>query len=155
MTALQPSGRGPVAAAVAALGPQPVEDPMASIIELNGVAKVYEGAERPALDGVSLDIEEGRITAVMGPSGCGKTTLLNLVGALHRPTRGDLRVAGVRVDRLSEADAARFRRTKVGFIFQFFHLLDDLTVIENVAVAAELAGASRRVARGRADELLA
>src|SRR3954451_5773661 len=127
---------------------------MASIIQLAGVAKVYDRLAQPALDGVSLDIEEGRITAIMGPSGCGKSTLLNLVGALDRPTRGDLRVAGVSVDRLSEADAARFRRTKVGFIFQFFHLLDDLTVIENVAVAAELAGASHRVARSRAEELL-
>ena len=116
---------------------------MASMIQLAGVAKVYDGAAQPALDGVGLDIEAGRITAVMGPSGCGKSTLLNLVGALDRPTRGEVHVDGVRVDRLSEAAAARFRRAKVGFIFQFFHLLEDLTVVDNIAIAAELAGASR------------
>jgi putative ABC transport system ATP-binding protein len=127
---------------------------MTSIIELAGVAKTYDGAVQPALDGVNLAIEAGRITAVMGPSGCGKSTLLNLVGALDRPTRGEVTVDGVRVDRLSEAAAARFRRAKVGFIFQFFHLLDDLTVRDNVAVPAQLAGASGAVARARADELL-
>jgi putative ABC transport system ATP-binding protein len=127
---------------------------MASIIELDGVAKVYDGAVQPALDGVSLRIETGRITAVMGPSGCGKSTLLNLVGALDRPTRGEIHLDGVRVDRLSEADSARFRRTKVGFIFQFFHLLDDLTVRDNVVVAAQLAGTADVAARARADELL-
>jgi putative ABC transport system ATP-binding protein len=127
---------------------------MASIIQLAGVAKVYDGAAQPALDGVGLDIEAGRITAVMGPSGCGKSTLLNLVGALDRPTRGEVHVDGVRVDRLSEAAAARFRRAKVGFIFQFFHLLEDLTVLDNIAIAAELAGTSRTLGRSRARELL-
>jgi putative ABC transport system ATP-binding protein len=128
---------------------------MASIIQLADVAKVYDGAAQPALDGVGLDIEAGRITAVMGPSGCGKSTLLNLVGALDRPTRGEVHVDGVRVDRLSEAAAARFRRAKVGFIFQFFHLLEDLTVRENVAVPAILAGRPRAEADRRADEMLA
>jgi putative ABC transport system ATP-binding protein len=127
---------------------------MASIIQLAGVAKVYDRLAQPALDGVGLDIEAGRITAVMGPSGCGKSTLLNLVGALDRPTRGEVHVDGVRVDRLSEAAAARFRRAKVGFIFQFFHLLEDLTILDNVAIAAELAGTSRAVGRSRAHELL-
>jgi putative ABC transport system ATP-binding protein len=127
---------------------------MASIIQLADVAKVYDGAAQPALDGVGLDIEAGRITAVMGPSGCGKSTLLNLVGALDRPTRGEVHVDGVRVDRLSEAAAARFRRAKVGFIFQFFHLLEDLTVLDNIAIAAELAGTSRTLGRSRARELL-
>ena len=83
----------------------------------------------------------------MGPSGCGKSTLLNLVGGLDRPTGGEVEVDGVRVDRLSEAAAARFRRTNVGFVFQFFHLLDDLTVADNIAVAALLAGRSSRTAR--------
>ena len=76
----------------------------------------------------------------MGPSGCGKSTLLNLVGALDRPSSGEITMDGVRVDRLSETAAAQFRRAKVGFVFQFFHLLEDLTVRENVAVPAILAG---------------
>ena len=79
----------------------------------------------------------------MGPSGCGKSTLLNLIGALDRPTRGEIEVDGVRVDRLSEAAAAPFRRATVGFVFQFFHLLDDLTVADNIGVPALLAGRSR------------
>src|SRR5262245_14893417 len=110
------------------------------IIILRGITKRYEGLTLPALDAVDLDIEPGRITAVMGPSGCGKSTLLNLIGALDRPTAGEIVLDGIRVDRLSEAEAARFRRTRVGFVFQFFHLLEDLTVRENVAVPAVLAG---------------
>jgi len=128
---------------------------MAPIITLRGVTKRYPGTSRPALDAVSLDIEAGRITAIMGPSGCGKSTLLNLVGALDRPSEGEVAMDGVRVDRLSETAAARFRREKVGFVFQFFHLLEDLTVRENVAVPAILAGRSRAEADGRADEMLA
>ena len=90
----------------------------------------------------------------MGPSGCGKSTLLNLIGALDRPSGGEIEVAGLRVDRLSETAAARFRRANVGFVFQLFHLLDDLTVAENVEVPALLAGRSRSEARDRAIELL-
>jgi putative ABC transport system ATP-binding protein len=127
---------------------------MPSLITLRGLTKRYDGTTQPALDGVDLDVETGRITAIMGPSGCGKSTLLNLVGGLDRPTAGEIVVDGVRVDRLSEADASRFRRTKVGFVFQFFHLLDDLTVRDNIAVAALLAGRSRAQATAEADELL-
>jgi putative ABC transport system ATP-binding protein len=127
---------------------------MTSLIELHRVTKIYDGTPQPALDGLQLGVAAGQITAIMGPSGCGKSTLLNLVGGLDRPTRGEIHLDGVRVDQLSEADAARFRRTKVGFVFQFFQLLDDLSVRDNVMVAAELAGTSRREARGRADELL-
>jgi putative ABC transport system ATP-binding protein len=127
---------------------------MAALIRLRDVTKQYERSTRPALQGVSLDIEAGRITAVMGPSGCGKSTLLNLIGALDRPNGGEIEVAGLRVDRLSETAAARFRRANVGFVFQLFHLLDDLTVAENVEVPALLAGRSRSEARDRAIELL-
>jgi putative ABC transport system ATP-binding protein len=128
---------------------------MPSIITLTGVAKIYDGSVQPALHGVDLEIETGRITAIIGPSGCGKSTLLNLVGAIDRPTSGEIQLDGVRVDRLSETAGARFRRTKVGFIFQFFHLLDDLTVRDNIVVAAELGGTPRTAARAHADELLA
>jgi putative ABC transport system ATP-binding protein len=127
---------------------------MDPLISLRGVTRRYEGTTQPALDAIDLDIERGRITAIMGPSGCGKSTLLNLVGALDRPTAGEITVDGARVDRLGQAAAARFRRAKVGFVFQFFHLLDDLTVRDNVAVAALLAGRTRADAEGQADEML-
>ena len=128
---------------------------MAAIITLRGVTKRYAGSSHAALDAIDLDIEAGRITAIMGPSGCGKSTLLNLVGALDRPTSGEIVMDGTRVDRLSETAAARFRRRNVGFVFQFFHLLEDLTVRENVAVPAILAGRRRGEADERADEMLA
>jgi putative ABC transport system ATP-binding protein len=127
---------------------------MTSLITLRGLTKRYDRTSQPALDAVDLDVEAGQITAIMGPSGCGKSTLLNLIGGLDRPTAGEIVVDGVRVDRLSEADASRFRRTKIGFVFQFFHLLDDLTVRDNIAVAALLAGRSRAQATAEADELL-
>jgi len=127
---------------------------MDAIVTLQNVTKRYDGTTQPALDAIDLAIEPGRITAVMGPSGCGKSTLLNLVGGLDRPTHGEVVVDGTRVDRLSEAAAARFRRTRVGFVFQFFHLLDDLTVRDNVAVAALLGGSRRSEAERMADEML-
>jgi putative ABC transport system ATP-binding protein len=127
---------------------------MPALISLRGVTKVYERAARPALEAIDLDIEDGRITAIMGPSGGGKSTLLNLIGGLDRPTRGEVTVAGTRVDRLGEAAAARFRRTSVGYVFQFFHLLDDLSVAQNVAIAAELGGLTRAELSERVDELL-
>ena len=127
---------------------------MTSLIPLRGLTKRYDQTTQPALDAVDLEVEAGRITAIMGPSGCGKSTLLNLVGGLDRPTSGEIEVDGVRVDRLSEADASRFRRTKIGFVFQFFHLLDDLSVRDNIAVAALLAGRSRSEALLEAEELL-
>jgi putative ABC transport system ATP-binding protein len=128
---------------------------MQPIITLRGVTKRYADVGPAALDSVDLDIEPGAITAIMGPSGGGKSTLLNLIGGLDRPTGGEITVDGVRVDRLGEAAAARFRRTKVGFVFQFFHLLDDLTVADNVAIPALLAGRSRGESRRAAEELLA
>ena len=127
---------------------------MPPLIQLRGVSKRYDDATQLALDAVDLDIERGRITAIMGPSGGGKSTLLNLVGALDRPSQGEIVVDGVRVDRLTETDGARFRRSSVGFVFQFFHLLDDLTVADNVTAPAMLAGRSRAEARRRVDELL-
>lgn len=128
---------------------------MDPIITLRHVSKHYPGSTRPALDAVDLEIDPGRITAIMGPSGCGKSTLLNLIGALDRPTSGEIDVDGIRVDRLSETEAARYRRMKIGFVFQFFHLLGDLTVRENVIVPAILAGRPRAEADARTDEMLA
>ena len=128
---------------------------MDSLIQLRGVTKRYDTRSQPALDAIDLDIEPGRITAIMGPSGGGKSTLLNLIGGLDRPTGGEITVDGVRVDRLSETGAARYRRRSVGFIFQFFHLLDDLSVADNIAVVAWLAGRPRTETHDRVRELLA
>jgi putative ABC transport system ATP-binding protein len=130
---------------------------MPSLIQLHGVTKRYAGSDAPALESVDLALEAGVMAAVMGPSGCGKSTLLNLIGALDRPSQGEVELDGVRVDRLSESEAARFRRRKVGFVFQFFQLLDDLNVRDNVAVASQLAGTpqaeSRRLAMALLEQL--
>jgi len=119
------------------------------------VTKRYDNDGRPAVDNISLELAPGEAVAVMGPSGSGKSTLLNLIAGLDRPTSGTVTVAGERVDKLSETGLARFRRSRIGMIFQFFNLLDDLTVEDNVLLPAQLAGMHRSRARARADELLA
>jgi putative ABC transport system ATP-binding protein len=128
---------------------------MNAIIGLTDVTKRYSGDGAPAVDAVSLQVDAGEAVAVMGPSGSGKSTLLNLIAGLDRPTAGTVAVAGQRIDRMSEAGLARFRRAEVGMIFQFFNLLDDLTVADNVLLPAQLGGLSRRQARQRTGELLA
>jgi putative ABC transport system ATP-binding protein len=128
---------------------------MDALIRLDDVTKRYGGAGRAALDGIGLEVAAGEAVAIMGPSGSGKSTLLNLVAGLDRPTRGAVTVAGQRIDKLTEARKARFRRRQIGMIFQFFNLLDDLTVLDNVLLPAQLAGVRRASARARADELLA
>jgi putative ABC transport system ATP-binding protein len=125
------------------------------VIRLEGVTKAYQAGAPPALDDVSLSVRGGEVAAIMGPSGSGKSTLLNLIAGLDRPSTGTVTVAGQRIDTLGEGALARFRARHVGIIFQFFNLLDDLTVGDNVLLPAQLAGASRRVARARSDELLA
>ena len=125
------------------------------VIRLDGVTKTYQAGAPPALAHLSMDVAAGEVVAVMGPSGSGKSTLLNLIAGLDGPTSGTVTVAGRRIDSLSESALARFRARHVGIIFQFFNLLDDLTVADNVLLPAQLAGASRRTARARAGELLA
>jgi putative ABC transport system ATP-binding protein len=107
-----------------------------------------------AVDGVDLDIGAGETVAVMGPSGCGKSTLLHLLGGLDRPSGGEVSLNGRRIDDIGEQALARMRRTAVGFVFQAFHLMEELTAIENVELSALLAGRSPRAARRRAEELL-
>ncbi len=121
-----------------------------------GLTKTYGDGESlvRAVDAVDLEVARGETVAVMGPSGCGKSTLLHLVGGLDRPSAGEIDLAGRRIDRLNERALARLRRTDVGFVFQAFHLMDELTVVENVELPALLAGHSPRQARARATELL-
>jgi putative ABC transport system ATP-binding protein len=125
-----------------------------ALILLDEVTKRYDGDAAPAVDGVGIQIAPGESVAVMGPSGSGKSTLLNMMAGLDRPTSGTVTVAGQRIDQLSETGLARFRRRQVGMIFQFFNLLDDMTVADNVLLPAQLAGMPAAKARARADELL-
>ena len=122
-----------------------------TVVRLDGVRKEY--GETAALDGVSLEIRRGEAVAVMGPSGCGKSTLLNMVAGLDRPTAGEVTVHGERLDLMTETRLALFRRHHLGMIFQFFNLLDDLSALDNVALAAQLTGSSAATARRRALEL--
>ncbi|GAA1300062.1 ABC transporter ATP-binding protein [Saccharothrix xinjiangensis] len=122
------------------------------VVELSAVRKEYR--ESAALDGVSLSIRAGEAVAVTGPSGSGKSTLLNVVAGLDRPTSGSVVVNGDDLGRMSETDLALFRRRRIGMIFQFFNLLDDLPALDNVALAAQLTGTSAGQARARALELL-
>jgi putative ABC transport system ATP-binding protein len=128
---------------------------MEALVELDNVTKIYDNGAAPAVSSVSLTVAPGEAVAIMGPSGSGKSTLLNLIAGMDRPTTGEIRVGGQRVDKLSETGVARFRRGQVGMIFQFFNLLDDMTVIDNVLLPAQLAGMPASQARDRAAELLA
>jgi ABC-type lipoprotein export system ATPase subunit len=127
-----------------------------ALLRARGVRKEYgkgEGLVR-AVDEVDLEVDPGETVAVMGPSGCGKSTLLHLLGGLDRPSGGEISLAGRRIDQMGEKALARMRRTAVGFVFQAFHLMEELTAVENVELPALLAGRSPRAARRRAADLL-
>jgi putative ABC transport system ATP-binding protein len=126
------------------------------VVRTRGLEKKYgrgAGLVR-ALDAVELEVASGETVAVMGPSGCGKSTLLHLLGGLERPSAGEVWLAGRRIDQLSEKALARLRRRAIGFVFQAFHLMEELTAVENVELPALMAGRSPRAARRRAEELL-
>ncbi|MFC1411828.1 ABC transporter ATP-binding protein [Streptacidiphilus sp. N1-12] len=127
---------------------------MGNVIELEGAVKQYDGAGAPALGPVTLTVAEGEAVAITGPSGSGKSTLLNLVAGLDRPSEGRVSVGGLRIDGLGEKALARFRRERIGMVFQFFNLLDDLTVVDNIMLPAQLAGSPRSRAGERAAELM-
>lgn len=130
---------------------------MQAILEAKGLAKSYQsnGVATQAVRGVDMTIIAGEFVALMGPSGCGKSTLLHLLSGLDRPTAGEVYLEGQRVDRLGEAAWAVLRRRQIGFVFQFFNLIGNLTVADNVELPALLAGASAREARARREALLA
>ena len=126
------------------------------VLRARGLRKEYgrgEGLVR-AVNGVDLDVARGETLAVMGPSGCGKLTLLHLLGGLDRSSGGEVWLSGYHLDEMGEKALARLRRDAVGFVFQAFHLMDELTATENVELPALLAGRSPRAARRRAEVLL-
>ena len=127
-----------------------------TVLRARGLTKQY-GSNNTlvrAVDEVDLDVPTGQTLAIMGPSGCGKSTLLHLLGGLQRPTDGQVWLADRRIDTMSERALARLRRDGVGFVFQSFHLMEELTAVENVELAALMAGQSPRRARQRAMHLL-
>ena len=125
------------------------------MIDVSGVSKRFDGKrEVVALDGVDLHVPRGEMVSIVGPSGSGKSTLLNLVGGLDRPSAGEVSLDGEKLSGLSDDELTRVRRDKIGFVFQFFHLLPTLTCRENVALPLHLRGWARAKVRERAEELL-
>jgi putative ABC transport system ATP-binding protein len=126
------------------------------LIRLNNISKAYRlrDLETAALDDVSIEIREGEFVAVMGPSGCGKSTLLNIVGMIDTPTGGTYHFGADEVSRRSESKLVEFRKKNVGFIFQNFNLIDDLTVYENVELPLLYQGVARPARKERVREVL-
>jgi putative ABC transport system ATP-binding protein len=122
------------------------------ILEAIELSKIYEGGETPvqALRNASLKLDRGDFVAVMGPSGCGKSSLLHLCGAMDLPTSGSIAIEGTPLQGLDDLGLTRLRRTRIGFVFQFFNLLPTLTVAENVALPLLFAGISRTKAEHEA-----
>jgi putative ABC transport system ATP-binding protein len=130
---------------------------MNTIVKVDGLTKRYKlGKENyvDALRGASMEIEAGEMAAIMGPSGSGKSTMMHIAGCLDAPDAGSVWLSGRQVDGLSNRELSRVRGTEVGFIFQGFNLVPSLTATENVALAAEYAGLSRREATKRAQVML-
>ncbi len=129
---------------------------MADILVFDGVTKRYDGAETAvtALEDVSFSARAGETVAVMGPSGCGKSTLLHLAGAIDRPTSGRVLIDSRPTEAMRDAELTRLRRRRIGFVFQFFHLLPTLTVEENIELPLLLAGGPADDRGARARELV-
>jgi putative ABC transport system ATP-binding protein len=125
-------------------------------VEVRGVYRTFEQDAAPvrALRGTDLDVRHGEFVAVMGPSGCGKSTLLNVVAGLDVPDEGDVVVATERLTGMDENQLAIMRRRHIGIVFQFFNLLEGMTVLENVVMPAVIAGRKRKAAEARARDLL-
>ena len=114
------------------------------LVKTHGVGR----AALRVLDGVDLEMQAGEVVAIVGRSGSGKSTLLHLLGALDRPDSGSIELAGTRIDTATENELTRIRRSQIGFVFQFFHLLPELTGMENVLLPARLGGGPDAITRG-------
>ena len=131
---------------------------MSAILEASGLRKVYrggDGSEIQVLSGVDLEVSRGEFVAIVGASGSGKSTLLHLLGALDAPTGGTVRLDGRAYGEQSSGELAAIRNRKIGFVFQFHHLLREFTALENVMMPLLIAGEEEIRARSRAEELLA
>ena len=129
---------------------------MSVLVAAEHVSRIYrnDGTSQAAIADFSLMAAEGEFVALMGPSGCGKSTLLNILGGIDRPDGGEVRVAGVRIDQLSETQLALFRRRHVGIVFQFFNLIHNLDARDNIELPGFLAGFSANDVHKRASELM-
>ena len=125
-------------------------------LRLDGIGRTFRqgGRELRVLDGASLDVPAGEIVALVGPSGAGKSTLLQIAGLLERPDQGDVLIAGKSSAGMSEAERTITRRTSLGFVYQYHHLLPEFSAEENIMLAQMIAGKTKAVARQRARELL-
>jgi len=126
------------------------------VVSIRGLVKIYHpgGGEVRALQGVDLDLEPGEMVAVVGASGAGKSTLLHVIGALDRPTAGEVFFKGERLFQRSDAELARFRNRSLGFVFQFHHLLPEFSALENVMIPGLLGGVPRQEVEARAQNLV-
>ncbi|WP_316837381.1 ABC transporter ATP-binding protein [Pedobacter nutrimenti] len=126
------------------------------MIRLQNIEKVYrtDTVETLAVNGISLDIAKGEFLSIMGPSGCGKSTLLNIMGLLDEPSKGSIRIAGQDVSNFSDQRLAKFRNEQLGFIFQSYHLINDLQVLDNVELPLLYRSSSARERRDLAAEAL-
>jgi lipoprotein-releasing system ATP-binding protein len=127
------------------------------LLRVRGLKKSFrkDGATVEILKGIDLDVEPGEFVTVMGPSGAGKTTFLHLVGSLDRPSEGEIIYRGRNIDQYSEKEQCAFRNEKVGFVFQFYHLLQDFSVIENIMIPLWIGRVKAAEAEARAEEFLA
>lgn len=129
---------------------------MSNVLQLKDIRHSFQqgGQKLEILCGVSLSIERGEIVALLGPSGCGKTTLLQIAGLLENPVSGEVFIGGHKVNSTADKQRTQLRRTQIGFIYQFHHLLSDFTALENLLLPQYIAGASRKEARVYALKLL-
>ena len=126
------------------------------MIKLTGINKIYRTneIETVALENVNLEVEKGEFLSIMGPSGCGKSTLLNIMGLLDAPTSGTIEIAGTKVDGMKDKELAAFRNQKLGFVFQSFHLINSLNVLDNVELPLLYRKVSAKERRNLAEEVL-
>ena len=123
-----------------------------SILELKNIRKSFDN--KVVLDGIDLTVDQGEVVSILGPSGSGKSTLLNIMAGLEKPTKGEVIVAGQHLENMTENQLVKFRREKVGFIFQSFNLLGTMNAIENVALPLTFRGVDKKVREAKAVKML-